>query len=225
MRKILSVLMFLILTSGCGKPVQESLTMTQPEPESEVDTPTPTITVVPFLTSTATSTLPPTYTPTYTVTPGPRYSDVELVSVSFVNGKMMISLDVPGIEGEYYGKINRNFYQCFYLVEYPERLYCSGTSFAANTPVFFTVFSAEDDSLGFALTFIVPNILFAGQGAGGGACEPYELGYIYQCVNVELPGCPSTDSSQLHGIRCYNSCGDTQDSCAPPVAGSDSSEG
>jgi hypothetical protein len=133
-------------------------------------TPTPVITQPPAALAIATPTLtlipsatPPSPTPTLTplptsITAVQVFTDYQFLGVSFPSGEMMVSIQVPGIHGEFRAEANGFDYRCSVLPEFPDRLYCMGPTFWAGTEVTLKVFPLQGNSEVLEVQFAVPQV-------------------------------------------------------------------
>ena len=114
--------MLAMALAACTLPgVAEPTATETPIPESPTpEPPTATITLSPVPTEAETQ------APTPTV--GQQFTGANVYAVSHLSGnRLLVTIQVPGgIEGNYRATVGSSSLVCEKLVEYPDRLYCSG---------------------------------------------------------------------------------------------------
>lgn len=94
----------------------------------------------------------------FTPAPYPMYTTVDLVGVNLSDSTLEISVDVQGIEGDFYGVISLEDFECgiWQPEQYPERLFCKGTLWFSDSAQTLRVYRAGDDEQAFTIDFSVP---------------------------------------------------------------------
>jgi hypothetical protein len=94
----------------------------------------------------------------FTPAPDPLYLAVDLVAVNLTNNTLEISLDVPGIQGDFYGIVSREDFECGLSQpeQNPERLFCKGRLWSTESIQTLRVYRAADKAQAFTVEFTIP---------------------------------------------------------------------
>jgi hypothetical protein len=94
----------------------------------------------------------------FTPSPNPLYTALDLVAVKVSDNILEISLDVPGIQGDFYGVVSREDFECGFnqAEQVPERLICKGQLWSTDPIQTLRVYRADDKAQAFTVEFIVP---------------------------------------------------------------------
>lgn len=150
---IITMLCMASLLSACGSPAAAPTATVPVEPPTATLEPTETKIPTAIPTETPVPSATPTITPTPTATFQADFAKAELYTAGpLANFRFLIVVELAEpVQGEYYGLVDRNKeYKCEVLVEYPNRLYCSGRQAAANDFVTFQIFETATDRPVFA---------------------------------------------------------------------------
>jgi len=99
-----------------------------------------------------------TYCAMFTPAPDLLYPAVELADISLTDHALEISVEVPGIEGEFYGVVARENFECGLSQSDPflERLTCTGNLWFSDGTQTLWVYRTSDDRQAFNLDFVIP---------------------------------------------------------------------
>lgn len=94
----------------------------------------------------------------FTPVPNTLYTTIDLVGVNYSDSILEISMDVPWIEGDFYGVISREDFECgiWQPEQYPERLSCKGIFLADDSVQTLRVYRTGDNAQAFTIDFAVP---------------------------------------------------------------------
>ncbi len=94
----------------------------------------------------------------FTPAPHPMYTSVDLVGVNLSNSTLEISMDIPGIQGDFYGVISSEDFECGIRQpeQNPERLFCKGTIWSIDSVQTLKVYRTGDNEQAFTIDFTVP---------------------------------------------------------------------
>jgi len=118
----------------------------------------PESTYMPTVTETLTSTSTTTPTPSNTPTIGPEFANAKVLNIGYLaNGQLMVTVEIPGgVEGRFIALLGEYEFKCEILEQYPDRLYCYGTSPKQGIQVELVVFVEGSDTIVFQKDVIVP---------------------------------------------------------------------
>jgi hypothetical protein len=94
----------------------------------------------------------------FTPAPQPLYKAVDLVEINLSDNTLEISLDVPGIQGDFYGVVSREDFECgiWQSGQVPERLFCKGRLWSTDSIQTLRVYRTADNEQAFTIEFTVP---------------------------------------------------------------------
>jgi hypothetical protein len=99
-----------------------------------------------------------TYCTMFTPAPDLLYPAVELVNISLSDHTLQISVEVPGIEGDFYGVVAGENFECDLLQSdlFPEELTCTGNLWFNEGTQTLRIYRTSDDWQAFNLDFVIP---------------------------------------------------------------------
>jgi hypothetical protein len=99
-----------------------------------------------------------TFCAMFTPAPELMYPIVELVDIALSDHTLEIRTDVPRIEGEFYGVVARENYECgiWQPDQFPERLTCTGNLWFSEGTQTLRVYRTSDDQQALSLEFMIP---------------------------------------------------------------------
>ena len=99
-----------------------------------------------------------TFCAMFTPAPHPMYTLVAIADVKLSGNSLEISVDVPGIEGDFYGVVSRENFECeiWQPERFPERLICKGNLWFSEGTQTLRVYRTSNDQQAFSIDFTVP---------------------------------------------------------------------
>ncbi len=154
------IIFSLILTSGCsfamGTPsdasIQTAIAQTMAAAPSATPTEIPQITTVPTALPAPSQTATSVPQPSSTAETSSPASDQIAASVyalsNLDNNQLLITIQMPGkVEGNFRATVNDLPYRCKVLTQYPDRLYCNGTSPGSGKYALLKLYMEGNDQL------------------------------------------------------------------------------